>query len=90
MNCVSNLIVKPFKELLLKDKLSTQKLGIPFPDINIVQNVTAGKRQFKRVFKTDFFQKVIVYVDSKSKTRFVFHVCYLVAKTSGRNLVFQI
>ena len=55
MNSVSNLQSKHFSELSDEEKLKVKELGRPLPDINIVQTVTTGKRQFKRIFRKELY-----------------------------------
>ena len=55
MNTVSILQNRTFSVLSNEEKLKIKEIGRPLPDLNIVQTVTTGKRQFKRVFKKEIY-----------------------------------
>lgn len=55
MNRVSNLLLNPFNNFSYKEQLNVKKLVRPLPGLNIVQNVTDVKIQFKRVFKPEYY-----------------------------------
>lgn len=55
MNSCSRLLANPFQELSYEERLIVKQLGRPLPNLNITKVVKSGNRQYKRVFKTEYY-----------------------------------
>lgn len=58
MNSISNLLDNPFSARSIQEKIEIKRLGRPTPNLeNFTQIVKTGKREFKRKFKIDIYDK---------------------------------